>query len=56
MFGSKEKTFAKNKSTHRCESWPLGEEYFSNSEDPTVARWLAGCWRVGVSPDPWAIR
>ncbi len=56
MFGSKEMTFAKNKSTTRCVPWLLGEEYFSNSEDPTVARWLAGCRRDSSSPDPWAIK
>jgi len=48
-------TFAKKTATNKCASGLLGEEYFSNSDDPTVARWLTGCWTFNPPAEPEAL-
>jgi hypothetical protein len=47
--GKEERAFAKSGARKTFESWLAIGEYFSSSEDPTVALWLAG-WRKFSPP------
>jgi hypothetical protein len=48
--------FAKKMAMNKCAFGLRGEEYFSNSDEPTVARWLAECWTFSPPAEAGALR